>query len=92
MSLPNAIPTPHAIRDELTEMVVTVFFVNTQPERERKKDEAWVFQPKMWVLDAAVPAKPVFVQRRDWQHDLTKMDPITREETETLEPENVNGI
>ena len=65
--------------------VVTVFFVNTQPEQERKKDEAWVFQPKMWVLDAAVPPQPIFVQRRDWQHDLTRMDPITREETETLE-------
>src|SRR5690606_29539999 len=35
--------------------VVTVFFVNTQPEQERKKDEAWVFQPKLAVLDAAVP-------------------------------------
>lgn len=65
--------------------VVTVFFVNTSPEQDRKKDEAWVFQPKLWVLDAAQPPHPIFVQRRDWQHDLTKMDPITREETETLE-------
>lgn len=65
--------------------VVTVFLVNTRPEQDRKKDEAWVFQPKMWVLDAAVPPQPIFVQRRDWQHDLTKMDPISREETETLE-------
>ena len=65
--------------------VVTVFFVNTQPEQDRKKDEAWVFQPKMFVLDAAVPPHPIFVQRRDWQHDLTRMDPISREETETLE-------
>ena len=65
--------------------VVTVFFVNTQPEQERKKDEAWVFQPKLAVLDAAVPPQPIFVQRRDWKRDLSKMDPITREETETLE-------
>ena len=65
--------------------VVTVFFANTQPEQERKKDEAWLFQPKMWVLDAAEPPQPIFVQRRDWQHDLTKMDSLTREETETLE-------
>lgn len=65
--------------------VVTVFFVNTSPEQDRKKDEAWVYQPKLWVLDAAQPPQPIFVQRRDWQHDLTKMDPITREETETLE-------
>lgn len=65
--------------------VITVFFVNTQPEQDRKKDEAWVFQPKMWVLDAAVPPHTIFVQRRDWQHDLTRMDPVSREETETLE-------
>ena len=65
--------------------VVTVFFLNTSPEQDRRKDEAWVFQPKLWVLDAAHPPKPVFIQRRDWKHDLTKMDPITREETETLE-------
>ncbi len=65
--------------------VVTIFFVNTSPEQDRKKDEAWVFQPKLWVLDAAQPPQPIFAQRRDWRHDLTKMDPITREETETLE-------
>ena len=65
--------------------VVTVFFVNTEPEKKTRKDEAWVFQPKLRVLDAAVPPQPIFVQRRDWQHDLTKMDPASREETETLE-------
>lgn len=65
--------------------VVTVFFVNTEPEKKARKDEAWVFQPRMRVLDAAKPPNPIFVQRRDWQHDLTKMDPISREETETLE-------
>ena len=65
--------------------VVTVFLVNTQPEQERKKDEAWVFQPQVAVLDAAVPPQPLFVQRRDWERDLGKMDPVTREETETLE-------
>ena len=65
--------------------VVTVFLVNTRPEQERRKDEAWVFQPKLWVLDAAVPPRPIFLQHRDWQHDLNKMDPISREETETLE-------
>ena len=65
--------------------VVTVFLVNTQQEQDRKKDEAWVFQPNLRVLDAAVPPQPIFVQRRDWQHDLTKMDSISREETATLE-------
>ena len=29
-------------------------------------------------MDAAVPPQPIFVQRRDWQHDLTRMDPISR--------------
>ena len=65
--------------------VITVFFVNTQPEQDRKKDEAWVFQPKMRVLDAAEPPQPIFLHRRDWQHDLTRMDALSREETETLE-------
>ncbi len=68
--------------------VVTVFFVNTEPEpepKEKNKDKAWAFQPKMRVLDAAIPPQPVFVQRRDWQHDLSKMDPISREETEIME-------
>jgi hypothetical protein len=65
--------------------VVTIFFINTQDEPEKKKDEAWVFQPKMKVLDAADPARPIFVQRRNWKQDLAKMDPLTREETETLE-------
>jgi hypothetical protein len=65
--------------------VVTVFLVNTEPEQKTRKDEAWVFQPKLRVLDAAVPPQPIFVQRRDWQHDLTKMDPVSREEAETLE-------
>lgn len=65
--------------------VVTVFLVNTQPEQDRRRDEAWVFQPKIWVLDAGVPPHPIFVQRLDWQHDLSRMDPISREETETLE-------
>lgn len=58
-----------------------MFLVNTQPEQDRRRDEAWVFQPRMWVLDAGVPPHPIFVQRLDWQHDLSRMDPISREET-----------
>ncbi len=65
--------------------VVTVFMVNTQDEPKKGKDEAWVFQPKMWVTDGAQPAQAIFVQRRNWRRDLSKMDPLTREETETLE-------
>jgi hypothetical protein len=65
--------------------VVTIFFVNTSAEQDKKKDEAWIFQPSITVIDAADPAKPIFIQRRDWKLDLNKMDPISREETETLE-------
>lgn len=73
------------IRNTPRGWVVTVFLVNTAPEQDRKKDEAWLFQPKMWVLHADEPPQPIFVQRRDWQHDLTKLERLTREETETLE-------
>jgi len=65
--------------------VVTIFFVNTQDELDKKKDEAWVFQPKMSVMDPADPPRAIFVQRRNWTADLTKLDPLTRDETETLE-------
>ncbi len=65
--------------------VISAFLVNTHPEQDKKKDEAWVFQPKMSVLDGAVPPRPIFVRRHDWRHDLSRMDPIAREETETLE-------
>jgi hypothetical protein len=65
--------------------VVTVFLVNNQPEQDRRKDEAWVFQPKVRVMDAAPEPRAVFVQRRDWRHDLSRMDALNREETETLE-------
>lgn len=65
--------------------VVTVFLVNLQPEQDKKKDEAWVFQPKLTVMDGSTQPRPIFVQRRDWKRDLKKMDPITREEIETLE-------
>lgn len=65
--------------------LVTLFMLNIQDEPDKKKDAAWVFQPKMSVTsDGAIP-QPIFVQRRNWKHDLTKMDPLTREETESLE-------
>jgi hypothetical protein len=66
--------------------VVTLFLVNQQPERTRRgepKDEVWVFQPKLRVRDTE--GHPIFVQRKDVKADLSKMDPLTREETETLE-------
>ena len=65
--------------------VVTLFMVNQQEERERRgepKDEVWLFQPKLRVQ--AVDHEPIFVQRKDVKADLSKMDQLTREETETL--------
>ena len=66
--------------------VVTFFLVNQQPERTHRgepKDEVWVFQPKLRVRGTM--GQPIFVQRKDVKADLSKMDPLTREETETLE-------
>jgi hypothetical protein len=66
--------------------VVTVFLINNQIERKAKnepKDEVWVFQPKIRVH--GIDGQPLFVQRKSVKGDLSKMDPLTREETETLE-------
>ena len=66
--------------------IVTLFLVNQQPERTRRgepKDEVWVFQPKIRVR--GTEGQPIFVQRKGVTADLSKMDPLTREETETLE-------
>ncbi len=66
--------------------VVTLFMVNLQEERKRHggpKDEVWVFQPKLRVH--GTQNQPIFVQRKNAKADLSKMDPLTREETETLE-------
>lgn len=63
--------------------IVTVFLVNQQEEQKKLKDEPWVFQPKIAVLDPG--GKPIFIQRRSLSTDLGKLDPLTREETETLD-------
>jgi len=66
--------------------VVTLFMVNQQEERTRRgepKDEVWVFQPKLEVHGHE--NQPIFVQRKNAKADLSKMDPLTREESETLE-------
>ena len=60
--------------------------VNQQEERKRRgepKDEVWVFQPKLRVHGTG--QQPIFVQRKNAKADLSKMDPLTREESETLE-------
>jgi hypothetical protein len=66
--------------------VVTVFLINNQIERKAKnepKDEVWVFQPKIRVH--GVDGQPLFVQRKGVKGDLSKVDPLTREEIEALE-------
>ncbi len=66
--------------------VVTLFIVNQQEERRghgEPKDEVWVFQPKLRVHGAE--NQSIFVQRKSAKADLSKMDPLTREESETLE-------
>jgi hypothetical protein len=65
--------------------LVTVFLRNIAPKQDRKKDEAWVFQPKLRARSAGRPSRPVFLQRHDEQRDFSRMDAITREEAETLE-------
>lgn len=65
--------------------LVTVFLRNTASKQDRKKDEAWVFQPKIRARSAGRPSRPVFLQRHDEQRDFSRMDAITREEAETLE-------
>ena len=66
--------------------IVTLFMVNQQEEREghgEPKDEVWVFQPKLKVRGRE--NQPIFVQRKGAKGDLSKMDPLSRIETETLE-------
>jgi len=66
--------------------VVTLFLVNQQEERKGRsepKDEVWVFQPKLRVHGK--DNQPMFVQRKTTKANLSKMDRLTREETETLE-------
>ena len=74
------------IRPTADGWVVTLFMVNQQEERKGRnepKDEVWLFQPKLRVH--GVEDVPIFVQRKNAKADLSRMDPLTREETETLE-------
>ncbi len=70
--------------------VVTLFLVNQQEDpatgkrrRAGRSDDRWLFQPQLRVRGASGGA--VFTRRRNARTDLTRMDAITREETETLE-------
>lgn len=63
--------------------IVTIFLVNKQEEQKKLKDETWLFQPKITVIDPE--GRPIFMQRRSLSTDLGKLDPLTRAETETLD-------
>lgn len=66
--------------------VVTLFLVNQQEALKQKKDEAWVFQPKIRVR--GTEKQPIFLQRKSLKSlraDFSRLDPLTREESETLE-------
>ena len=74
------------MRSTVDGWVVTLFMVNQQEERKGRnepKDEVWLFQPKLRVH--GTDDVPIFVQRKNAKADLSRMDPLTREETETLE-------
>ena len=74
------------IRSTADGWVVTLFMVNQQEERKGinlPKDEVWLFQPKLRAH--GLEGAPIFVQRKSAKSDLSKMDALTREETETLE-------
>jgi hypothetical protein len=65
--------------------VVTLFLVNQQEERKghnEPKDEVWLFQPKLRIHGAN--QEPIFCQRKETKADLSKMDPLSREEIETM--------
>jgi hypothetical protein len=74
------------VRSTVDGWVVTLFMVNQQEERKRRgepKDEVWVFQPKLRIRGTEY--QPLFIQRKNAKVDLSKLDPLTREETESLE-------
>lgn len=61
--------------------LVTLFLVNGQPEPERVKDEAWLFQPK--IVIRSPDGSPVFV-RRPVRRDPERMDPETFHEYQEM--------
>jgi len=74
------------VRSTVDGWVVTLFMVNQQEERKRRgepKDEVWVFQPKLRIRGTEY--HPIFIQRKNAKVDLSKLDPLTCEETESLE-------
>jgi len=72
------------IRRSETGWLVTLFLVNRQEEPKTKKDEAWIFQPKMKVTDSSC-SQSIFINRKKWDHDLNKLDSSSKLEFESLE-------
>lgn len=65
--------------------LVTIFFVNNSAERNRRKDEAWVFQPEMSISEMGDEPTPIFIQRHDLRLDLNNLDPISCLEHQTMD-------
>lgn len=71
------------IRKQTYGWVVTVFLINGQQEAKKRKDEEWLFQPKLAVHHPE--GKGVFQQRHSHQMDFSRLDRVSKEESETLE-------
>lgn len=62
--------------------MVTLFLVNHQPEQDRRKDEAWLFQPELSITSA--DGRAVFVQRLPGKRNGGTLDPLSRAEQQDL--------
>ena len=70
------------MRKQGSDWIVTLFLVNGQNEPKKIKDEAWLFQAQLIVESA--DGKPVFCKRHSLVIDPTKLDPLTRMETDAM--------
>ena len=62
--------------------IVSLFLVNGQQETDKRKDEAWMFQPE---LEVRSPDGAAIFRRRNWLRDGTKLDPVQHAEQQALE-------
>jgi len=70
------------LRRSNDEWLVTLFLVNGQEEPALRKDEATLFQVELAV--ESVDGEAVFVKRMSGGTDPRKLDPVTREENESM--------
>ncbi len=62
--------------------IVSFFLVNGQQETEKRKDEAWIYQPE---LEVRSPDGEAVFRRRNWLRDGAKLDPVQHAEQQALE-------